>query len=554
MPQLQSPFWPKRLPRHLSVPQTSLSFNLEVTARRHPDKPAIVFYDSTLTYAQLKDQAERMAGFLQQVCGVAKGDRVILYTQNSPQFVIGYYAILRADAVVIPVNPMNKTGELRHYVTDSDATVALTTQELYPQLAPLLADGGLRHAVVGAYSDALDAPTDLPVPGFVREPRRAIAGPGVTLWGEAIARGLAPAPARASPDDLCVMPYTSGTTGNPKGCMHTHRTVMTTLVGGAAWIGTPPDAVVLATLPMFHVTGMQANMNAPIHGGNTVVVLPRWDADAAAALVQRYRVNDWAAIATMVVDLLSSPRLAEFDLSSLARIKGGGAAMPEAVAQRLQDLLGLRYIEGYGLSETMAPVSANPPEHPKKQCGGIPIFDTDARIVDPTTLMELPQGEVGEIVVNAPQVFLGYWKAPEATQEAFMALEGKQFFRTGDLGYLDEEGYLFIVDRLKRMINAAGFKVWPAEVENILYQHPAVQEACVIAARDPHRGETVKAVLVLKQAFRGQVSEQDIVAWAKDNMAAYKYPRLIEFRDELPRSGTGKVQWRVLQELELQKH
>ncbi len=547
------PYRPKRLPAHLTVPQTSLIDNLEVTARRYPDKPATIFYDSMLSYAQLKDHVERMAGFLQQVCQIKKGDRVILYTQNSPQFVIGYYAILRADAVVIPVNPMNKTGELRHYVTDSDATTVLTTQELYPQLAPLLGEGGgLRHAIVGAYSDALDTATTLPIPAFVREERQAIAGPGVTLWSDAVARELRPASASAGWNDLCVMPYTSGTTGHPKGCMHTHRTVLTTTVGAAVWIAQPSDATVLATLPMFHVTGMQSNLNTPIYLGNTVVVLPRWDPEIAATLIQRYRVTDWTAISTMIVDLLSSPRLPDFDLSSLIRIKGGGAAMPEAVAQRFEDELGLTYVEGYGLSETIAPATVNPPERAKKQCAGIPFFDTDVRIVDPDSLQELAQGEVGELVIAGPQVFLGYWKAQDATHAAFFELEGKRFFRSGDLGYVDEEGYFFIVDRLKRMINASGFKVWPTEVETMLYQHAGVQEACVIATPDAHRGETVKALIVLKDAWRGKLSEQELVDWARQTMATYKCPRIVEFREVLPRSGTGKVAWRELQDQELQ--
>jgi len=231
-------------------------------------------------------------------------------------------------------------------------------------------------------------------------------------------------------------------------------------------------------------------------------------------------------------------------------LSGGGAAMPEAVAKRLQDKFNIEFVEGYGLTETMAPSHINPPERPKKQCLGMPIFDVDSRVVDPDTFRELPPGEVGEIIVNGPQVLVGYWNNPKATAEAFVEIDGKRFLRTGDLARTDEDGYFFLVDRLKRMINASGFKVWPAEVESMLYQHPAVQEACVIAARDPHRGETVKAVVVLKPDARGKVSGQDIIGWASKEMAAYKYPRIVEFVDALPKSATGKVQWRLLQEQE----
>jgi fatty-acyl-CoA synthase len=332
--------------------------------------------------------------------------------------------------------------------------------------------------------------------------------------------------------------------------MHTHRSVMYNTVAGTQWLGTPQDAVSLVVLPLFHVTGMQNGMNGSLYVGATIVLLPRWDRDAAAQLIQRYRVTGTQMIVTMVVDLLSNPRLAEYDLSSICRLSGGGAAMPEAVATRLKELCRLDYIEGYGMSETIAPTHINPPERPMKQCLGIPIFDVDARVVDPATLAELPPGEVGEIIVHGPQVMQGYWGQPQATEAAFVTLDGKRFLRTGDLARTDEHGYFYMVDRIKRMINASGFKVWPAEVEALMYAHPAIQEVCVIAARDERRGETVKAVVVLREAFKGQVSEQEIVDWAHGHMAAYKSPRIVQFADSLPKSGTGKVQWRALQEQE----
>ncbi len=550
--------WPRHVSRHLSVPATNLYTNLEISALRFPDKRALVFYDSVTTYAELKDQTERLAGHLQQVCGVKAGDRVLLYMQNSPQFVIGYYAILRANAVVVPVNPMNLTEELRHYVSDADARVVLCPQDLFAQVRPLLQEGraaasvddaapGLRHALVAAYSDHLTTPTELPVPAFVKDPRQPLDEPGAQAWADALAANRRPGPLTQGPDDLAVMPYTSGTTGHPKGCMHTHRSVMYNTVAGTQWLMTTQDAVQLAVLPFFHVTGMENGMNGSIYVGATIVVLPRWDRDAAAQLIQRYRVTGTQMIVTMVIDLLSNPRLAEYDLSSISRLSGGGAAMPEALATRLKEMCDLDYLEGYGMSETMAPTHINPPQRPMKQCLGIPIFDVDARVVDPDTFHELPPGEVGEIVVHGPQVMQGYWKQPAATASSFIELDGKRFLRTGDLARTDEHGYFYMVDRLKRMINASGFKVWPAEVEALMYAHPAIQEVCVIAARDERRGETVKAVVVLKEAHRGRVSEQDIVSWAHDHMAAYKSPRVVAFVDALPKSAAGKVMWRALQ-------
>jgi fatty-acyl-CoA synthase len=251
----------------------------------------------------------------------------------------------------------------------------------------------------------------------------------------------------------------------------------------------------------------------------------------------------------MIQDFFANPDIAKYDLSSIRRLSGGGAAMPAAVAQRLLDM-GVTYCEGYGLSETMGATHINPSDRAKKQCLGIPIYDVDSRVVDPVTLSELPAGEVGEIVTHGPQVFLSYWNKPEDSAQALIDLDGKRFLRTGDLGRVDEDGYFFMVDRLKRMINASGFKVWPTEVESLMYQHPAILEACVIGTRDAHRGETVKAVVVLRPEWRGRIDAQAIIDWCRENMAAYKYPRIVEFVDALPKSGAGKIMWRELQDRE----
>ena len=542
--------WPPGVPKTLSVPRTSLYYNLEVSARRYPDKAAIFYYGSALSYAQLERESAALAGYLQQRCNVKRGDRVLLYAQNSPQFIIGYYAILRADGVVVPANPMTKSEELAYYVEDSDARVAIAAQELYREIEPHLAKGRIEHCVLAVYSEYLRDATDLKVPDFVGLPLFDPGRPEVVLWKEAIAAGIAPRAQQAGPEDLAVLPYTSGTTGRPKGCMLTHANLLATSTGGCAWARSSSEAVVLGVLPMFHLTGMQSNMNIPIQLGGTMVLMTRWDRDMAAELIQRHRVTSVTGITTMVVDFLANPDLAKYDLSSIVRISGGGASMPEAVATRIEQTLGMPFLEGYGLTETAAPSHANPPHRPKRQCAGIPYFDTDSRIIDPTSFRELGPNEVGEIITHGPQVFRGYWKQDKASAEAFMEHEGKRFFRTGDLGYYDEEGYFFITDCLKRMINCSGFKVWPAEVEAMLYAHPDIQEACVISAKDPCRGETVKAVVVLRPAARGRTDADAIVAWAREKMAAFKAPRLVEFVEALPKTATGKIFWRKLQEEE----
>jgi fatty-acyl-CoA synthase len=554
-------FWPRRLPHAITVPATSLWDNLATNARRYPHKDALVFFGRRTSYASLAEGVERLAAYLHGL-GVQRGDRVLLCMQNCPQLVMAHFAILRANAVVVPVNPMNRAEELKHYITDPSARVALITADLAPELAKasdaLPAGQGLQHMVVTQFTDAFDA--DVQGPDAPPETWRAwlctphpmpvAAGLQMHAWEQALACTRA-APAHAvGADDLALLPYTSGTTGLPKGCMHHHSSIMYNAISSMLWGAGTSENVVLGVVPMFHITGMVSVLHATMYGGGTLVLMPRWDRELAGNLISRWAVTSWTNIPTMIIDLLASPNFAQFNLSSLSYIGGGGAAMPQAVAQRLQEQYGLRYAEGYGLTETAAPSHSNPPDHPKQQCLGVPFMGVDARIIDPDTCQELPTGEQGEIIVHGPQVFAGYWQQPAATEASFIEREGKRFFRTGDLGRVDEDGYFFITDRLKRMINASGFKVWPAEVEALMFRHPAIQEACIISAKDSYRGETVKAAVVLRASHKGQVSEEEIIAWCRDNMAAYKVPRIVQFVDALPKSGSGKVMWRLLQEAE----
>ena len=554
-------FWPKRLPHTITPPAVPLWHNLKTNAERYPDKPMLVFFGSVLSISQVMKQAEALAARLDEL-GVRKGDRVVLCMQNCPQLVIAHIAIQRANAVVVPVNPMNRAEELKHYITDPDAKVAFITADLAPELAKasnfLEPDERLAHMIVTHFTDAFDADItgdDAPPDAWrdwllTRHDLPTLEGGKVHAWNDALATSQAPPVLSVGPQDLAILPYTSGTTGLPKGCMHTHASIMHNAVASSMWANGSAETVTLAVVPMFHITGMVSQMHTNIVLGAVMVIMPRWDRELAGRLISRWRVTNWTNIPTMVIDLLGSLNFDKFDLTSLGYIGGGGAAMPQAVAQRLLDLYGLRYCEGYGLTETAAPSHSNPPDNPKQQCLGIPFMSTDARVIDPETLLEMPQGEQGEIIICGPEVFAGYWKRPDATAAAFIEFEGKRFFRSGDLGRVDEDGYFFLTDRLKRMINASGYKVWPAEVEALMFRHPAIQEACIIPAKDAYRGETVKAVVVLRATHKGQVSEQDIMDWCRDNMAVYKMPRIVEFVDALPKSGSGKVMWRLLQEAE----
>ncbi|MDX1781342.1 MAG: long-chain-fatty-acid--CoA ligase [Thalassovita sp.] len=542
--------WPPGVPHHLALPDETLVRSVARTVAQAGDRTAIIYHGHEISYRDFWDQVESLAGYLQQRCGVAKGDRVLLFMQNAPQFITGYYAILRADAVVIPVNPMSRHAELQHYARDSGATVMLAGQELLDRATPLAEEGLLHHIIAAHYGELADPGYDIPLPDPLGDLDPAdIGGPGVTRWHDAIAAGLAPGEARATMQDLAVIPYSSGTTGQPKGCMHTHKSLYVTALGGVVWNPMGKDDLSLAVLPFFHVTGMQASMNAPLLTGGRIVIMTRWNRAVAAELIKRYRITRWRSISTMAIDLVNDPDFDRYDLSSLEAIGGGGAAMPDAIAKKLKAMTGLDYIEGYGMSETIAATHINPVQAPKRQCLGIPVFDVDCRVISVTDGTELGPGETGEIIIDGPQVFAGYWGNEKATEETFMIHDGKRFLRTGDLGYYDEDGYFFMVDRVKRMINAAGFKVWPAEVEMLMLKCPAVAEACVIGTTDPRRGESVKAYVV-RSAGGADTGAEAIIEWCRGEMAAYKCPRKIAFVDKLPKSGSGKVLWRELQQKE----
>ncbi len=554
--------WPNRLPFQLTPPAGSLWNNLAVNALRYPDKTALQFFDQGISYAQMLQKAEHLAQVLKGL-EAKKGERIVVCMQNCPQLVISHFAVLRLDAVVVPVNPMNKAEELKHYILDPDTRIVITTADLASEWSAasnaLPPEKRLKHLIVTHMSDGFGAAAEQDMPPAWRDwlltkhSLPALEGAETHAWSELMAakQDTALPEAKATSDDMALLPYTSGTTGLPKGCMHTHGSIMHNAVSSILWGNGTAQNVTLVAVPMFHITGMVSLMHASLYAGATLVIMPRWDRDLAGRLISRFRVTHWTNIPTMVIDLLASPSFDQYDLSSLVYIGGGGAAMPQAVAQRLLEQFGLRYVEGYGLTETAAPSHSNPADRPKQQCLGIPFVSCDSRVLNPETLEEMPVGEQGEIVMSGPMNFKGYWKNPEATQKAFFERDGKLFFRSGDLGKVDEEGYFFITDRLKRMINASGFKVWPAEVESLMFKHPAIAEACVIATRDAYRGESMKAVVVLRASHVGKVVEQDILQWCRDNMAVYKVPRVVEFAQALPKSGSGKVMWRALQEKEL---
>ena len=541
-------FWPRGVPPDVRTPQTTLCANLEIAARRYPDKPAYVVYGETICYLQLLQEAERVAGWLQLHGGVEPGDRVIVSGQSSARFVTAYHGILRADAVVVPVNPMNLAAEFAHIASDSGAKVAIVAQDLLPALLPLLGHG-LNHIVAYGYSrDPSSLAPD--VPGWFAAPERPVANFNVTLLDDVLAAALTPRPAMAAPEDLCLIAYTSGTTAYPKGVTHNHLSLMRGAITPPIWYRDSAASVFLGASPMFHIQGLQSAINTPVYLGATTVVLPRWDAQRAANLLSRHAITRWGASPAMVLDLLALGDSGTSSLRSVGRLTGGGAALPEAVVQRLREDIGIEYVEGYGMTETAAMVFANPPERSKRQCIGIPTFGVSALLADPVAMVPHPEAQIGaagELWVAGEQVTpFGYWGNDEANRSSFVTLNGKRWLRTGDMVSRDEDGYFHLVDRLKRMINSAGYKVWPTEVEAVLYRHPEVREACVIAAPDPRRGDRVRAVVVRTTGSR--LTAEELVQWSRGEMAVYKCPSEVEFVDQLPRSGVGKIDWRRLQE------
>ncbi len=540
-------FYPIGFTFELDYPRVTLYEFLETSARRFPDKSAIIFYGKRVSYSEILDASKRLATFLYKE-GIDKGDRVAIYMLNSPQWVISYFGIIRANAIVVPVNPMLRGEELEHILKDSGAKVVITTSELYPNLNPIAKKLNLK-VVAGHLADYLPEKPELPVPDFMKT---RVKIEEAISWDSAL-REIDPPELKVNNEDVAMIPYTAGSTGIPKGCIHTHATVISNTISAAYWERVSSAAVHLSALPFFHVTGLIHCLLSPIYTGSTMVIMSRWDRRTALEAIEKYKVTHWISIATMIFDVLADPEIEKRNLNSLRVAGGGGMPMPKAVAERWERLTGVKYMEGYGLTETISQTHMNPPENPKYGSLGIPDFGVDAVIIDPDTGKPLSPGETGEIAISGPEVFKGYWNMPEETERAFIEINGKKYFRTGDIGYMDEDGFFYIVDRLKRMINRAGFKVWPAEVEAKLYEHPAIQEAVVVGTPDPRVGEEVKAFIVLKPEYRGKIKAEDIIKWAKERMAPYKYPRVVEFVESLPRTGAGKINWRLLQEKEKMK-
>jgi long-chain acyl-CoA synthetase len=544
MEKIWKAYWPAGVDEEtIQLPRDTLPEILKANAQRAAEKISLIYYGREITFGELDDATDRFAGWLVSR-EVQPGDRVAIYLENCPQFAIAYYGALKAGAVNVCLNPMHKAIELQHELDDSGARVLVTSDQGYGAIEPIRAATPLEGIVVTSYRDYLPAEPTLPVPPSLLEAGKQWKGT------EALSDILATstrlmAPHRRALDDTALLQYTSGTTGVPKGAELTHGNIVANLELQKVFMGGSDADVVLAVLPWFHITGMECQLNLAAYMGATLVGLGRFDLEAVLRAIQQYRCSLTTLITTINVAIVNDPRTPEFDLSSLRACFSGGAPVPAAIARRWEAVTGYKLIEGYGLSETTAPTHVNPPARPKYGTIGVPLPLADAKIVSlEDGVTELPIGESGEIVVRGPMVMKGYWRRPDATAEAIR--DG--WFSTGDIGRVDEEGYFIIDDRKKDMIKASGYSVFPAEVEAIMYRHPAIAEVGVIGVPDPYRGEQVMAFVVLKPGAKGKVAEQEIIGWCRNEMSVYKAPRVVKFIDSLPKSGSGKVLKRVLRD------
>ncbi|KJS69955.1 MAG: hypothetical protein JL50_01375 [Peptococcaceae bacterium BICA1-7] len=532
--------WPDGIPRHIEYPEATLPQVTAQHAREIPGREAINFYGCRISYDRLEKMTSSFAASL-SARGVKKGDRVCLFMENCPQFIIATLGIWRTGAVAVPANPMFMEEELKHQLNDSGSKTIVLLDLLYPVLKRIKKETNLENIIITGYRDFLPPTPSLPLHPSLEVPRQRYEGTVEMLTLLDGVPGKSRAPIKPG-QDLALLQYTAGATGPPKGAMITHSNMLSNTICSAIW-NKAEEGIHLAVLPLFHVTGLVHSMNMPLYTGGTIILLARFDTETVIRAIEKYRVTHWVSIATMNIALVNYPDVKNHDLTSLKTCSSGGAPIPIKILEDFRSITGAGLVEGYGLSETISQVIVNPLDKPRHGSVGIPVINTEIRIASlGNPSREAALGEMGELLVKGPQVSSGYWQRPEET--AIAIKDG--WLNTGDLARMDQDGYIYIVGRRKEMINASGYSVFPQEVENYLYEHPAVAEAAVVGIPDPYRGETVKAYIVLKREYENKISESDIISWARKKMAAYKYPRDVEFLMDLPRSGSGKILRHVL--------
>jgi long-chain acyl-CoA synthetase len=527
---------------------TSLPRLLLQAAEQSPHSPALVFFGRTTTYGELNTRTARLASALQSL-GLAPGERLGIFLPNCPQLVMAYSAALRLGAVAVMLNPLLGPKELAHQLADSGARRLVLLDHFLPRLTEIRARVDLSQVIITSLAEALPWPLSWLYPLKARRDGLAVGfepGPPRYAFRELLKHPIRPTPPLPEPGDLAVLQYTGGTTGIPKAARLTHGNLMANVAQINAWLPQVRFGAerLVGLLPFSHSFGLTACLNWPMSQGALIIVLPRFEINSFIKAMGKYRPTMLPGVPTLFVALINDPRLPKLDLSSLWACISGSAPLPLEVRDRFEALSGCTMMEGYGLTEA-APVTHFNPVRGRRPAGsmGIPLPGTQAKVVDQETgARELPPGEVGELAIQGPQVMEGYWENPEETAQVLK--DG--WLHTGDLARMDEDGYFYIVERKKDLIIAGGYKIYPREVEEVLYQHPGVKEAAALGVPHAYRGETVKAVIVPQDG--AGLTAAEIEAHCRRLLAVYKVPKIIEFRSELPKSAVGKVLRRELKE------
>jgi long-chain acyl-CoA synthetase len=567
--------YPPDVPHSLApFPEKSLFTIFEDAARRFPDRPAIAFWvpgapmGKTLTYGQVAKQIDQFSRVLASL-GVGRGDRVGLVLPNCPQYVIAYYAALRIGAVVVGNNPLYTERELTHQLKDAGIEVCVTLDVLYPKVAEVRDAVGLREVIVSKVTDYMPFPINLLAPYRMKkeakhtgEPWPPVpSGAKVRWWKEMMSGSYEPVAVAEvnAKTDVAGLIYTGGTTGPSKGAMLTHLNLVSNVMQGRSWF---PDLVegqegFMCIIPFFHSFGMTVCMNLGLYVGAKLVLMPRFELEPTLKVIQKEKPTLFPGVPRLYIAINEGKETSKYDLSSIRACFSGAAPLPLAVAEKFESLTGGRIVEGYGLTETSPITHGNPIMGTRKPGSiGLPVPDTDCRIVDlEDWTKDVETGKDGELIITGPQIMQGYFNRPEETDGMIKeASDGTRWLLTGDIAKIDEEGYFYIVDRKKDMINVSGFKVFPTDVEQVLYRHPKILKAVVLGLPDDQTGESVKAYIVLKAGETATAAE--IIAFCKDpkqGLTGFRVPRTIEFRDSLPETLVGKVLRRVLVEEEKQK-
>ncbi|MGN7939611.1 AMP-binding protein [Metabacillus sp. 22489] len=547
--------YPNDIPHHINIDEKPLFYYLQQTAKEFPTKTAIHFLGKELSYTELYIQSLKLANYLQSI-GLQKGDRVSIMLPNCPQAVIAYYGTILCGGIVVQTNPLYMERELEYQLKDSGSTYIITLDLLYPRVSKMKALTNLKHIIVTGIKDYLPFPKNLLYPLVQKKEKQVVVKvehQGDTHLFKKIM--LTALPNVTIPDinpkeDIAILQYTGGTTGFPKGVMLTHENLVANTQMCAAWMYKckKGEESVLGIIPFFHVYGMTAVMNLSIMQAFKMILLPKFDPTDTLKTIQKLKPTLFPGAPTIYISLLNHPELKEYDLSSIDGCISGSAALPVEIQEQFEEITGGRLVEGYGLSEASPVTHANFLWSNRKTGSiGVPWPSTDAMIISYESGGRAEPNELGELLVKGPQVMKGYWNRIEETEAAIR--DG--WLYTGDIGYMDEDGYFYIVDRKKDMIIASGYNIYPREIEEVLYEHDKVQEVVVAGIPDPYRGETVKAYIVLKEGVTATAEEFN--EYARKHLAAYKVPHIYEFRNELPKTAVGKILRRALIEEEKEK-